>query len=261
MNRIIGQNLSQTITEIEEKVTQFSLTPISTNGGWYDYSEPMTANLSIVLNGGYYLYYLSVDNTNVDLRNVFSVGDKIRLLQADSPDYKYFYCYGVHADKIAIDAGLDYTPTIGSAITLLSKGIMKNPTGFPGKFKFLSIIFGNTGTYSNPDPANNEQLYFSVKGNSVILNISIKNGAVDFDTFILLWPPLLGDTVAVSKGLSVVHNAALGWFETNFLGGLLVVIKLYGNNTTPPYNFLAGAGNTEVACTVIYKLLDPFTVS
>ena len=240
MNRIIGQSLPDTIREIKRKQDEFSITPIGINGGWYDYAEPMQYVSAT---------QLSVINTNVDLTTFWVQGDALRILQADSASYKYFFVYSVSANSIKITAGTDYTFT-NTSFTIVSKGIAENPVGFPGQFKFSGALTGaNTGVYSNPDSTNNELTFFSMVGREVTLKLSVTSGALTIADYIKLTPPVPMDT-GYYRGLMMALNAAASWYESTQLLGAFYI---YGNNTTPPYNFTSGGSNTNFAGTIIYN--------
>lgn len=129
-NRILGQSLPGRIRDIEKNIDEFSTTPITFRGGWYEFSQPMSYVSSTVI---------SVDNTDVDLTKVFKAGDPVRLKQGGG--YKYFYCTKAEANQITLKAGTDYT-VANAAITDLAKGVAPSPSGFPYVFEYNPSFTG-----------------------------------------------------------------------------------------------------------------------
>lgn len=134
--RPLGQTLSDTIKNIQDQGQQFSVTPINNRGDWERIYEPMVYASTD---------RISVSNTSVDLRNMFAVGDPLRIQQSGA--YRYFWVTKVEATQITVKAGLEYLVS-NLPITEISRGKKLNPIGFPINFTYSPNLHVNMGSIS-----------------------------------------------------------------------------------------------------------------
>lgn len=76
---------------------------------------------------------ISITLGTFDSNVYFQVGDKLRIKQADSENYKYFYVMGTPAGELKITSGDSYNFT-NSAIIELALSRVGNPYQFPDEF-------------------------------------------------------------------------------------------------------------------------------
>lgn len=94
----------------------------------------------------------------------YSVGDKVRIYQANTT--KYFYIVGVTSTVLTITGGTDYTLT-NSTINNPCTSRRATPVGFPGEFAY-------TPTWTNLTVGSATQnTYFTMKGKMVVARVAI----------------------------------------------------------------------------------------
>lgn len=158
--RELGQSLYRQIAKINNDVNNYTISPVGYFGDWQEISEPFTYTTANTM---------TVENTNVDLNNIFSIGDPIRLKQGAG--FKYFYITNVTTNVITINGGSDYTLT-NSAITDIARGLKPNATGFPFTFNFTANF--QTPGINQLSGLTNENYKFWLQGRTVSVNLEFE---------------------------------------------------------------------------------------
>jgi len=135
-NRTLGRSLSKKIREIDNKITKFSTSPITSFGSWTRLYEP--AELVLDPGGN----FIQLDNFNVDASLFFRVGTKVRAVLGPS-DFRYFYIVDVD-NNVADVVGEPGESIIPANIDYFEYSDLQKPIGFPDSFSSDDLLVDNS---------------------------------------------------------------------------------------------------------------------
>jgi len=172
----------------------------------------------------------------------YSVGDKVRIYQANTT--KYFYIVGVASTLLTITGGSDYTLT-NSTISNPCTSRRATPQGFPGEFAY-------TPTWTNLTVGSATQnTYFRMDGKKVFVRYAITlNSSTMGSNPTLTLPVTATSAYKIGAGVGSLYiedSATAGYIGTTTLGSTTTAIPII-MSTSSTY-----AGNTGLSSTV------PFT--
>lgn len=196
--RILGEGLPERIENIEKKLNQYIVSPVSYKGGWIEFPQPLGYSSPLTI---------GVVDTTVDLRKSFSVGSLVRYKQGG--DYQYAYITSVSANSIGVQPGSDYSLSI-DVVTDMAIGATPTPTGHPVFLKFNGSVSALPGTYTNANPSANESFGFYMVGKLVFIRFIISLGTITGSTSSLFITPPTSINTTFLNTYSIIFTESTG---------------------------------------------------
>lgn len=178
---------------------------------------------------------------DIDPRNVFTKGDKVRYKQPDgafSTLYKYGYVIDVDADQFQILGGVNYFFE-DENVESFAKGVGVNPVNFPTVLAYLADITGQGSLNIVYSPPNVESTFY-MSNDIIYINIEAYSFTVDTSggSSPVIEIALPADLVDIGTSFSAVGYGTDG-------DGTEVVIKATVTDTTIYCSKIGGANWTS----------------
>lgn len=224
MSEFFDQTLATEINELKRNVNSLSSARQPYQGDWFEFTEEMVYTSSSEM---------TISNTEVDLQNVFAVGDPIRYKQGGG--FKYGYVAKNTGTVLTVRSGSDYTIS-NAPITDVAKGLRLNASGFPVVFEFDPDFSAAPGTYSQSNPSLNEFGSFYMVGPIVYLEFASSFFSILTSPSVVLLSNLPVTASTTKNGtnwtLLACEDSAVSYVGFAKFGGINT-IEIYKNALNP----------------------------